>query len=293
MHNDSLLSTSIASSPHPTHNYLDDLLFGRMAMLGWPYVMLMAYADESGTGPNDAAICVGGLLFKEQAAKSLTHEWRAAISDFGIKCFHATDCAHRKREFSGLTPLQCGQLYTRLITLIREYASCGIITGCTMPEQEFKKLWPNGIRYSRYSACAYYTIMYMRHQARELGDDEVIFSFEIGHPKFKELRTLVAQLKNKNLIRSPFRFPEKREEPLLQTADILCYEWSKHLNERKAESSRPPRLSLKNLPKTIMAEFLVGDLLTHTVASICDIHKKAISTVNTKTYKTEESSKAP
>ena len=61
--------------------------------------MMEAYFDESGTHGESLVMCIAGYLLTSEQATHLDREWADVLRKFGVKIFHAVDCAHGEVNF--------------------------------------------------------------------------------------------------------------------------------------------------------------------------------------------------
>jgi hypothetical protein len=210
------------------------------------YVMLSAYLDESGTHGNSPAMCVAGLLYTEEAVRQLDQEWKSELEQAGIRYFHAVEEAHLTGAFKGRQRSSIGQLYQRLVGIIKKHALGGMGV-YTIPEKQFDKFRQGRWEYSQYTTCAYICMWMLMEIAKRHGHERVSFIVESGHKNMGELNTLVKELRGAGWVMEACQFNDKRDLRPLQTADVWAYELAKHASDRLASSTRRVRKSLEAL----------------------------------------------
>ena len=219
---------------------LDDLLPDG----GYMVLEVSCYFDESGTHHGSQVLCVGGYCFEKQKAKELNRKIKAALQAWGISYFRMTDCAHKTGQFKDKTKEECIRIETRLIELIHAHAAQGIAV--TINEQEFDDNMPNDRRIGdAYACCAHLMLCGIRAWIQQQPHiDRVHFVFEAGHKSQSMANQIMNTLFQNPVSRKAHRyvghlFMDKKEIPLLQTADLLA--WQCHTDRKHTLDGRPQR----------------------------------------------------
>lgn len=229
--------------------------------------MLFAYLDESGTDDKSPSMCVGGLLYEEDALRQLDAAWKAELEQMGVRYFHAVEEAHGRGEFEGKDRGRSDKMFRQLVGLVQKHA-CGGMSIHTIPEREFAAFCEGKWQYSQYTTCAYICIGTLAELARTRGHNEVSFVIEDGHADAGELRTLITQRKEAGWTGvGACQFLDKRDVRPLQSADLWAYEVVKHHRNRLESPDRKPRKSLMALieGKPDMRHMLLNRPLLHRV----------------------------
>jgi len=253
---------------HPVEDF-DDIIDG---IACWPdasIVVLRAFLDASRR--DSGVLCVAGFAFGIDRAKKAEREWRAALS--GKRC-HMTDLHSRRADFAEFTAAQAGDLLKSLVSITRRHYSCAVAVSVDietadrhLPKRstDDSKVLLDGFR-RPYSACLWFAMSALRKLARAKGTDGIAYIVESGDQYQTEASRFLSHcssdeaMKEDLLLRS-YNVLDKRDSRLLESADVLAWEWARHV-ERMLEG-KPTRPSLSALldarPDDLMSTNYLND----------------------------------
>ena len=238
--------------------------------------MIEAYFDES--EQKDGTFSVAGYCYFPPKAKKLVKKWEQILEG---RIFHATDMNSNWGEFEGLDKESSSKMYKDLIATLVEHAEFGI--AMSVNPREVTAKWPklDGFR-TAYAICCYMVIGRISAFLDDQGiKSRVAYIFESGHKHQNETERVMNSIK----LREGFHylshsFASKKDAPLLQTADLLAWEWTKCSSEtgfpRTIENpKRSMRKSLQRLlfsrPERACIGHFTGKQLDSFLAEIEDI----------------------
>lgn len=208
--------------------------------------MIEAYFDASNRTDTGGVFCIAGYGFFPDAAEKLNGKW---LSLFGGRLFHATDVAAGRGEFTGITSEEKANLFRVAVEAILDHAAVGIVVSCV--PQDVKRLWPSFDGYkTAYAVCCRLCMAKLTTWIADQGlNDKIAYIFEAGDSNrggAGRFMGWVAQLAAKGNTFYGYQshtFASKRDAPILGTADLLAWEWTKLLSDLE----RNPRGSLRAL----------------------------------------------
>lgn len=219
-------------------------------------VALRAYVDASQQG---SVFSVAGFAFGLDRAKKAQREWRTLHGD---RVLHMTDLHARRGDFRNLSPESAGEILKSSVSIISKYKSYGMAASCDINEMDgrfvtmktgdhFADTISAGMN-SPYAWCCHAVMHHFGRVVRHFGGkiNEINYIFECGDEgqgRLKEYVRFIEDMKYPGLRQSYAMntavFAEKTgKEILLQSADIFCWEWARHI-QRKREN-KPLRPSL-------------------------------------------------
>ncbi|GIK86562.1 MAG: hypothetical protein BroJett026_20430 [Betaproteobacteria bacterium] len=213
-------------------------------------LMLRAYFDASQR--DSGVFSVAGVAFGVDRAKKADREWRSA---FDGRRLHMADLHARKGEFDGITAEDAGRYCKAAVQIINRYASVVVAVSCDVDEVE--RLRPKGPEFdshqiidsarSSYNCGLHWTMMAL---GGILGDGQrVQYWFERGDRFQGASRRFLETLNNPDYERlrhaycyGSDAFVDKADAPLFDAADLVAWEWGKHIDRVRAEQPVRPSL---------------------------------------------------
>jgi hypothetical protein len=213
--------------------------------------MLRAYFDASQR--ESGVFSVAGVAFGVDRARKADREWRLA---FDGRRLHMADLHARKGDFEGISAEDAGRYCRSAVEIITRYASVVVAVSCDVEEVE--RLRPKGDRFdshqmtdsvrSSYNCGLHWTMMAL---GGILGRDcqKVQYWFERGDKFQGASRRFLETLNNPDTesLRLAYcygsdAFVSKADAPLFDAADLVAWEWGKHIDRIRA--GQPVRPSL-------------------------------------------------
>lgn len=214
-------------------------------------VMLRAYVDASLL--NSGIFCVAAVAFGIENAKKANHEW---IALHGTRQSHMTDMHSRKKEFKGLSDQDADKLCRESVAIINRYASFISVISCDAKEvvpslptdSAGDGGWILDAYKGVYPCCMHWALIQMGAIAGHQRDG-IAYWFELGDEYWKAADRYLSKINSPEAapLRERYALASKAFLPatdarLFEAADIVAWEWAKHV-ERKA-AGQPVRPSL-------------------------------------------------
>ena len=211
-----------------------------------------AYFDDSGTDGKSGVLCVAGYIFLEEDIGPFEVEWKVMLEKYGLRFFHAVECAHGKGDFKALTNEQRSAAQKEAIELTKKYASKGIalsIDKAAFPiiGSGSAKIWT-----TPYTFLCGQVLYGVRDWANEAGfEGEIEHVFESGVVgEVKAVNETINALLTTRETRRIFRYGRhviatKTDALQLQSADLLAWHWFTH--HRRIREGKGKRADFKNL----------------------------------------------
>ena len=214
--------------------------------------MLRAYFDASRL--DNGILAIAGIAFGLDRAKSAE---RALRLIFGERYCHMTDLHNRKGAFEGIGDEEADRLCRGAIGIINEYASAHVAISCDVPAVEalgIREAKPqstplvDGFRHA-YPCCLHWAMCAMGDVVGKQRNSGIAYWFELGDDFQGQARNFlshIAKPDNKPL-RDAYQhesdvFAPKEKAPLFGLADVLAWEWARHVSA--TGSGRQTRKSL-------------------------------------------------
>ena len=199
------------------------------------------YFDESGdldTGPR--VFSVSGYFIHTEEAVAMNAAWLSVLEEYGLPYFHMVECAGGSGIFKGMSSDQRTELVKRLIALIKRHTLEGFSSICIgddfQPSERFPDVYSMGVQTCVMAVRSFIDIS-------RLGMDTAYF-FEAGHKASGRAYNLIAAALGQE--GSPLTFAGKTQAPILQAADLLAWQTTKYVKDRKS-GARPPRKDFESL----------------------------------------------
>lgn len=232
-----------------------DVLDAVLCWRGGIVVMLSAYLDASTR--TSGIFCVAGLAFGRDSAKKADRAWRTL---FGGRICHMADLHAQRGDFAGCPPTETTRLHRAAIAIVNRYASYKMAVSCNLHEAERilptsadpgLEVFLNSAR-KAYPACCHIamtSLSIMIDKASRPKPERVAYFFESGDNYASYAGTYMAGIpeviRDKQHYHS-HTFVSKGQARLLEAADILAWEWAKHI-DRIQQDNKPARPSLEAL----------------------------------------------
>jgi hypothetical protein len=199
---------------------------------------------------------VAGFAMAPVQAKRLRKAWRSL---FPNGC-HMKELSHRTGRFKGLSSSQSNQLLVQAIGIIKARFSFGVCV--SVQEEEMRQVmprWVQGFEHP-YPVLCHFAMVGLGVLIDEVGGGYFVdYVIEAGHAKQGS-----ADRWMRNAIRAPetiqayryesHQFVANSEEPCLQAADILAWEYAKYVDE--GALTGPPRRPMR---RSLDALFRAGE----------------------------------
>jgi hypothetical protein len=217
-------------------------------------VVIKAYFDESER--EDGTFCIASYCYFPGKAEKLDKLWRKIM---GGKIFHATDMNNRAGDFKGLDPSVSAQMYHKLIDAILKHAEFGVVL--SINPRDVTVEWPglDGFK-TAYALCCTLIVSSISSHLDRLGiKSRVAYIFEDGHRYKSEVERFMnsVSLSSNRYHYLSHSFVPKDGAILLQTADLLAWEWGKYISEFSQKMSM--RRSLEELLLRDRCKHIVGN----------------------------------
>lgn len=203
--------------------------------------MIEAYLDESGRP--DGIFCVGACCYFPPKARRLEKKWSQILEG---RTFHATDMNNGKGEFKDLDKETSGRMYRSLIEAYLPMAEFEVAVSVNPREVAIE--WPDvdGFKTCYAVCCAQVVALISSHLEDSGIKSRVAYTFEAGHKHKSETDRYMRSIAVSESRRAFFHYRshsfESKDRALLQTADLIAWEWAKFISEvdPKVETGRNP-----------------------------------------------------
>jgi hypothetical protein len=242
-----------AREPHwrVFHDLVDLLASPRAGHLA----LLSAYFDASRMD-DSGVFCVGGFAFGPDRAKKAERAWRDL---WGDTICRMSDLHSRKpgSAFENWTGPQAGQRLKDCVRILNRYATYAVCVSCNLSEIEAlaptsaargSEIYLDGFRRA-YAVCCHLAMASLGKVAKENRTDSgIAYVFESGDlhqsesQRFISLAVEVPEVKQmySHVSHTVVAKPDAR---LLETADIIAWEWAKHRERLQAGRHMRPSLT--------------------------------------------------
>jgi hypothetical protein len=238
--------------------------------------VIEAYLDETGIHDGASFCVIAGYFGGPGQWRKFDRAWHKALTDSGVPLdqFHALDLMKHRRFFYGWEDGKSQALLQRLAAAITQYklhpVSVGLVvddfqalsevqrrffTGATMLNGKLVTSGcPNKPYFTPFQHCIKRVVSYA-----EVGG-KVNFFFGLDRPFGKYAEALYQIIKDS---RQPdetrcrlgeISFPQAKQTPALQAADLLAYLTAKHMEESPNVPVQPGPLLLPFLARNLMME---------------------------------------
>jgi hypothetical protein len=217
-------------------------------------VMLKSYFDASSRS-DTGVFCVAGVAFGIDRAKKFEREMRSL---FGQRRCHMTDMSARKGEFEGVPPEQTDRLCRAAISAIVGNATAIAVVSCDVSEVE--KYRPRETTHhsepladsmrSAYNCCLHWSMTVMGRMLATEPPQRVQYWFETGDLFQDAARRFLATINHPHAL--PLRqgyaygsdvFAAKADVVSFDAADIVAWEWRKHVERFRSGAKERPSLT--------------------------------------------------
>lgn len=217
--------------------------------------MLVAYFDASQA--RGGTFAVAGFALGVVSAKKADRAWRNL---WGDTICHMTDLHSRKRgtAFADWTGAKAGAYLKKSVDIINKYASYGVCISCDVNEVNSlaptiaapgSEIYLVGFRRA-YAVCCHLAMFSLSKMVCQHSPSTTInYFFESGDQYQADSQTFISLIRRAGLgaiyLYGSHTVTEKSKARLLETADILSWEWAKH--RERIKSNQPIRPSLTAL----------------------------------------------
>jgi hypothetical protein len=242
-----------SSRDEPAWQFFSDLL-DLVVPEGGTAALLSAYFDASQL--ESGVFSVSGFAFGKARAKKACRDWHRL---WGETICHMTDLHSRKPKstFADWTREQAGQRLEDSVRIINKYASYAVCVSCDIPEVD--RLAPKtaakgsekylGAFKEAYGICCHAGMAQLGKLIRENGGNPAVaYFFESGDlhqaesQAFISLATATDSPLKEMYCHRAHTVVDKSDARLLETADIIAWEWAKH--QERVRDNRHMRPSL-------------------------------------------------
>jgi len=240
-------------SSKPALDHLCELLELTGLREGGHAIVLNAYLDASER--SSGVFCVAGLAYGFDRAKKATREWMRLWGD--TPC-HMTDLHNRRGAFRDWTSEAAGDHLKQSVRIMRAHASCMVAVSCDLAE--LQALLPDssaadsvplldGFR-TAYAMCCHFAMATFG----DMTDGGLRYHFESGDRYQAQSQQFIAHATAHEPLRQSYGYAghavsRKQDGRLFETADILAWEWAKHIERmREGKGMRPSLAHLLNEP---------------------------------------------
>ncbi|WP_373503738.1 DUF3800 domain-containing protein [Aestuariivirga sp.] len=198
-----------------------------------------AYFDDSGKDGRFPIQVIAGYVALPKNARALEIRWRQALQKYDLPYFHMVDCAQGTKTFKGRSREQSSEAIKHFIGIIRQHVSLGFAFATPLHRYKFESTIGKP-----YKFCAEMILAYMFQELdRHFGSQyRILFHYEAGHQDGAEALRSFSLDKGSQTRKgsASFSFVSKSDSGMIQAADILAWQYSKHI-KNLVESRRPPR----------------------------------------------------
>jgi hypothetical protein len=199
------------------------------------FLMLGAYADESGTHePSPLTIMAGWIATTEDWA-ALEPRWKALLTYYGVDHAHAKKLYHRERPFKGWSDQRAISFAEQLMVILE--AHCRYSLTVILGNKEFESHYRNpdklerkrrGSVDSKYGVCFRVFLALVTQMIAKFWPEETIhITLEAGHPNSGAAEAIFAEFIQyapdlANLV-TGVSYVAKKKAAGVQAADLLAY----------------------------------------------------------------------
>lgn len=201
-------------------------------------VIAEAFFDESGTNDDDKNLCLGGYVFKGEAADAFEAEWRDMLQRYGLRYFHMREFRQQgKGVFGHLSAEQREASLQEAIKIIEKHTTCGF--AFSIGKECFDYVAHGSPWTKEYSFLANQTFYGIEETFRYSDAGLVNYVFEQGAEGWGEAEALFKETKKQLSLETKYRLGEFRRETKegavqLQAADLLV--WSTLRDRRRIDA---------------------------------------------------------
>lgn len=204
-------------------------------------LMYVGYFDESGDLTTEPGVfCISGYFLSADNAKLMNEKWSRVLQRYNIRYFHMVECAHGNGIFKDVPEPDRIEVVRQLIAIIKEHTYSGFSVIVEADHFEKSDKYPDA-----YSACASVCVTGLKSflSTRRLTGD-IAYFFESGHPSKGTAYNLIANKLAED--GNSLTFAGKEQAILLQAADLLAWQCTKYVKDRRS-NARPPRKDFLSL----------------------------------------------
>jgi len=220
-------------------------------------------------GEQAGTFCVAVIAFGFDKAKRANREWEEALNG---RTFHMTDLHNRQGDFKGINDVEVDAIMKSVVQIIRKYAQYAVAISCDTKviAPYLPRAASRGPDMDHMLAALKSTYGLMCHLAmyaigRRANENknrrQISYIFELGDNGQRGFKCYLDYLGNEkhhdllldgySIDRSMVTDKEKLEG-VFHSADLIAWEWARHVNRSKA--GRPMRKSLSALTGKNIAE---------------------------------------
>jgi hypothetical protein len=244
-----------SSQREPAWQFFCDLLDLVMPQ-GGTAALLSAYLDASQM--KSGVFSVGGFAFGRDRAKKASRDWHKL---WGNTICHMTDLHSRApgTAFEGWAGDQAGERLKNSVRIINRYASYAVCISCDLLEVERlspksasagSEMFLDGFRHA-YAICCHLAMALLSKNIREFaGRSDISYFFESGDQHQAESQRFIALAVTDPVLKRMYGYrshtvADKGHIRLLETADIIAWEWAKHRDRiRNGQRIRPSLIAI-------------------------------------------------
>jgi hypothetical protein len=224
-----------------------------VAPYGGTIGLLAAYLDASLR--KSGVFSVGGFAFGHDRAKKACRAWHKL---WGDTICHMADLNSRRpgTAFEDWTAAQAGTRLEDSVKIINKHASYAVCISCDLSEIERlaprsaargSEMYLDGFRCA-YATCCHLAMTSLGNIIRENGGmPAVAYFFESGDQYQAESQRFISLATNEPMLKEMYchgshTVADKPDVRLLETADIIAWEWAKHQDRVRAKQHMRPSL---------------------------------------------------
>lgn len=192
-----------------------------------------AYFDDSGKESDRPVWAVGGYLIRADKARQMKKKWQLLLRRFGLPYFHMVDCAPAPGNgvFKKLSSQDRDNVARQCIQLIKDHVAAGFVI--LMNPKKFDRTLPGHSGDPYAFACESCLMSVDRWLTEKIGPSRIKFFFEAGSAGQASAMARVAQhgIELPSEHEASTEFSPKADVPLLQAADLLAWQSTKHIKD--------------------------------------------------------------
>jgi Protein of unknown function (DUF3800) len=214
--------------------------------------MLQAYFDETGTHDQSELVAIVGLISTDEKWQAFDVEWRQLLSNVGIASFHATECNAGRGSFAGLPREIRDDLFKNLTKLVLDHVPAGV--EALVLRTDWDAL-PGLAKHFRdpYHFCFESCMHQVSKWSKKNANGEQVELTFANQDKYATRATEVFKGYKTNSMwkdeLGSFTFARAKDKPALQAADLIAFEFFRHISA----AGKKPEIALRPSTQLVLS----------------------------------------